>query len=84
MEKKKVKKIKKVKKEDSLIELDSSEVSLIIEALRDKEKAVREDMFYRNDHPREFYQIYLERYFRLKNKFDAIIPRAVFIKMPKF
>lgn len=75
---------RKVSAKDTFIEIDRGELSLIIEALEKMRKKVEEDRFYRNDHPREFYDIYLERYWRLIEKLDVKIPKAIFIKMPKF
>lgn len=72
------------KKPSNVVELSGDEVSLIMEALKNMEKKVREDMFYRREHPNAFYEIYLERYYRIMNKLDIRIPKAIFIKMPKF
>jgi hypothetical protein len=66
------------------IELSSEERSLLIEVLKGQMKRVREDMFYRHDHPDAFYEVYLQRYSHLIQKLDAIFPKAVFIKWPKF
>ena len=52
-------------KKDDIIELDSAEVSLLLEAVKKQIKRVEEDKFYRNEHPDAFYQIYLGRYWNL-------------------
>jgi len=72
---------RKIKKKER-IELTNEELSLLLEALKYQVKRVREDMFYRNEHPREFYEIYLRRYFDLMNKIDYKIPKTVML--PKF
>jgi hypothetical protein len=79
MKKIKNQKIKKDKK--IIIEIESGELSLIIEALKNMEKRVHEDMFYRHDHPQGFYEIYFERYNRLIGKLDGKYPMPVFIKI---
>jgi len=74
----------KITKKDDIIELDSAEVSLLLEAVKKQIERVKEEKFYRNEHPDSFYEIYLERYWNLVKKFDRKIPYAIFIKMPKF
>jgi len=74
---------KTIRKED-IIELDSGEVSLLLEAVKKQIKKVEEERFYRHEHPDAFYDIYLERYWNLVKKLDRRIPHAIFIKMPKF
>ena len=81
---KKIIKKSKPRIKDISIELDNAEINLIIEAIRDKRKKVEEDRFYVRCHPEEFYNIYLRRCNDILNKLDIRIPRAVFIKMPKF
>jgi len=56
------------KKTHEQIELEYEEMSLIIEALQKQEKKIREDRFYRREHPEAFYDVFLERYVRLLNK----------------
>lgn len=63
-------------------QLDTGEVALIFEALKAQEKKVRDDMFYRPEHPRGFYEMYLDRYNKLLNDFSGQ-PRVV-IKEMKF
>jgi hypothetical protein len=67
-----------------LVEFDNSEITLLLEAVKGQIKRVEEDRFYRHQHPGDFYDIYLERYWRIVEKLDRKLPRAVFIKMPKF
>lgn len=66
------------------IELDSAEVSLITEAVKEKLSRVREERFYRQDHPDGFYEIYLQRYSRILDKLNIRVPRVLYVKMPKF
>jgi len=80
--KKKVTKKKVVEK--STIELESDELHLIIEALRKQEEKIREERFYRRSQPEGFYNIYLERYWRLLDKLDRRLPNPIYIKLPKF
>jgi len=63
-------------------QLDNGEVALIFEALKEQEKKVRDEMYYRPQHPRGFYEIYLDRYNKLLNDFSGT-PRVV-IKEMKF
>ena len=72
------------KKDFDLVEFDNEEISLLLEAVKNQIKKVEEERFYRNQHPEGFYDIYLERYWEIVNKLDRKLPRAVFIKMPKF
>lgn len=78
MNKQGIKEMKKQSKKDDkeTFQLDGSEVALIYEALKIQEKKVREEMFYRAEHPRVFYEIYLRRYGKLLNDFSGK-PRAV-------
>ena len=77
--------MKKTKKnKEIIIELEDGELSLIVEALKKQVKKVWEDKFYRAYHPECFYDIYIKRYGRLIEKLDVRVPKAVFIKMPKF
>lgn len=72
------------RKKDVLIEFDNSEISLMLEAIKSQIKKVEEERFYRHYHPEGFYRIYLERYWRIAEKLDRKLPKAVFIKMSKF
>jgi len=76
--------MKKNKLSKNTIELDNAELSLIIEALKVMRDKTEEERFYRTMHPQEFYNIYLVRYGRLIDKLDVRVPKAVFLKMPKF
>lgn len=82
---KSVKKINKVsRKNHDLIEFDNAELALLLEAVKKQIKSVEEERFYRRTHPEGFYNIYLERYWRIVEKLDRKLPKAIFIKMPKF
>lgn len=68
------------KEKYEIVELEDGEISLIIEALKKMEKKVREDRFYRHEHPEGFYDIFLERYGRLLNKLSL---STKIIKIPE-
>lgn len=59
-------------------------VEYILEAVKKQIKNIKEERFYRHDHPDCFYDIYIDRYWNLVKKLDRKIPYAVFIKMPKY
>lgn len=67
---------KKIKEKKHTFQLDSGEVALIYEALKIQEKKIREEMFYRPEHPRGFYEMYIDRYNKLLNEFHGG-PRVV-------
>ena len=64
-----------------VVELESGEMALIIEALKKMEARIREERFYRHDHPEGFYDIWIERYNRLLNKLSL---STRIIKVPKW
>lgn len=78
---------KAITKKDKLkdvIEFDNDEMCLLLEAVKKQIKKVEEERFYRREHPDGFYTIYLERYWKIVSKLDRKLPRAIFVKMPKF
>lgn len=66
------------------IELDSSEVALLLEAIKAQIKEVEHERFYSHRHPEGFYQIYLERYHIIEQKLNLPVPKVLFVKMPKY
>ena len=71
-------------KEENLYEFDSAEVALLVEAVKKQIEKVEHDRFYRAEHPRAFYDIYLERYWEIIKKLDKKIPKKIYKDMPKF
>jgi len=67
-----------------IIELDESEIALILEAVKKQIKAVEWEKFYRREHPGVFYDGFIKKYYSIVKKLDRRIPYPVFIKMPKF
>jgi hypothetical protein len=80
----KTRKAKLSTKKDDVIEFDNAEIALLLEAIKAQIKKVEEERFYRHQHPEGFYNIYLERYWKIAGKLDQKLPKVVFIKMPKF
>ena len=82
----KVKSVKKkaIKESNLTIELEDGEVNLIMEALKNQLKKVKEESFYSPKHERGFYEIYIDRYYRLLNKLDVKLPKVIRMKLPKF
>lgn len=75
---------KKLKPEGEPYYLTDDETVLIMEALKNHEKKIREEKFYRHDHPDLFYEVFLERLWKIMNKIDRPIRIIKGVKFPNF